>query len=531
MSTPNLAIVQEPSVRAFQDWTPLLIRSAELLADSGTLLQAADLCDQMMADDRLLAVINKRIHGVLGLDLTFEASRGKRRPVKALDVGEDWWAMFAEEELGEVLKWGTLLGIGVGRMTWVTKGDRVVGVLDAWHPRNLRWNWQTRTWEARIDGGTWVPIAPGDGNWILYTPYGRKRPWAKGLWRGLARWWLLKQYAITDWGQYSEGHGQTTRVATSTAAANPGKNDRKELAADMKAMARGATLAMPPGWDFKVVSDIANTWMTFKAQNDGANAAFAITVLGNNLSTEVTGGSFAAADVHKVAEASVLRFTAETASTCTHEQALTWWAEFNYGSRDLAPWPQWAIDPPEDLKALADLWVAGGTALAQFAAFKLPIDLAEFCATFKVPLLAGAAIPLLEAPPPPPNPFGGPGDGGNGGNGGGDNADGGGDQGGGGKAARGRRAKAAAPKRTGLKAGQTYADNLADTARERAVTAIAPDLKAILKAVEDGEDFGDIRDRLAKAYQAMSPAKLAKVVTATMTMGELAGRTALAQDT
>src|SRR5689334_12299157 len=63
MSQPDRTVYVEPSFRAFHEWTPTLLRGAELIADGGTLRAAADLCDAMLADDRLLGVLNKRVHG------------------------------------------------------------------------------------------------------------------------------------------------------------------------------------------------------------------------------------------------------------------------------------------------------------------------------------------------------------------------------------------------------------------------------------------------------------------------------------
>src|SRR5438445_4021825 len=252
MTQPDRSVYLEPSFRAFHEWTPTLLRGAELIADGGTLRTAADLCDAMLADDRLLGVLNKRVHGVLGLPLTFEPAQGRKRPVKALEAGEDWWASFTEEELGDVGKWGTLLGVGVGELEWKDRDGRVVGELKSWHPRHLRFDWQTRQWILRIDGGKEIVITPGDGKWVLYTPHGKKRPWAKGLWRSLSRWWLLKQFAILDWATYSERHGQGVFAATPTGQGSPGREDRKQLAADLKGIGRATTIALPPGYDLKL---------------------------------------------------------------------------------------------------------------------------------------------------------------------------------------------------------------------------------------------------------------------------------------
>src|ERR1700727_2429305 len=251
----------EPSFRAYQPWNPQLLLGAELLCDGGTMRAAADLCEQMLADDRLFAILHKLVDGMLGLDVTFDASKGKKTPVKALEAGEDWTDMFPTSELSDSLIWGVLFGTGLGQTPWAPKPrvNRLITKYEAWNPRHLTWDWNLRTWKVRVAGAGGsgesaavdVPIQAGDGTWCLFTPYGKKRPWAKAPWRGLSRWWLLKQYAIYDWGKYSERHGQGVWAGTPLAGISPGLNDRKQLAADLQAMGRAASIVMPPGYDLK----------------------------------------------------------------------------------------------------------------------------------------------------------------------------------------------------------------------------------------------------------------------------------------
>src|SRR5207244_7951507 len=86
------------------------------------------------------------------------------------------------------------------------------------------------------------------------------------------------------------------------------------------------------------------------------------------------------------------------------------------------------------------------------------------------------------------------------------------------------------PSRKGLVEGQLYADNLADAARDRARSALKPDVRAVLDAIRKGESYADVRKRLLKAYADMDPKKLANVTAATMAMAQLAGRYALARE-
>jgi phage gp29-like protein len=538
----NSAVLLEPSIRTYYDWTPQLIRGAEAIADGGSMRAAADLCDQMFADDRLLGVMNKRIQGVLGLPISFEPGAGKKRPVKALEAGEDWWKCYPEEELLEWGKWGFGLGIGVARTPWAPdlETGRVVARMQTWHPRHLTWDWSVRRWKIRVASGNDVFIDEDSGEWMLLTPYGKSRPWAKGLWRALSRWWLLKQYAIVDWGQYSERHGQGMFVGETQPGASPGTQDRKQLAADLKGIGRATSIGMPPGWSLKLVEATANNWQTFREQKTAADLAYAVLVLGQNLSTEVTGGSLAATDAHKNIEQGVLRFTAEAMATTIHDRSLIHWAEFNFGSRDAAPWPMWPVDPPEDLLQTSQLFTQLGTALDTFAKYKIPVDLQALLDRFKVPLKAGADLPEeLVAPPPPPNPFAPPPPGGKPGtkepndNGDDEGASDEGDtqEGDEGADAGGKAHRTKAPSRKGLLEGQAYTDRVAESGAARAAKTLRPDVNAILEAINSGQSYADVKARVLKAFQGMDRKELAGVVRAAMLMTELAGRASVKQDT
>jgi hypothetical protein len=293
-------------------------------------------------------VLPQRSRGLLGLKVEFERAGDRRRSgraVRALEAGEDWWKLFPEAELAQLLEWGLMLGVGVAELNWDADPDtgRLGGPIRVWHPRHLRYDWPNRGWKLQVEGGEDISISAGDGRWIIYTPYGPHRPWGRGAWRALGRWYLLKQYAIGDWGRHSEMHGLPIRVGS---AATATKADRDALAADLAALGRDTSMVLPQGYDLKLVEPTAKTWEMFPKEIELADTATAIVLVGQNLTSNVEGGSRAAAQVHDVVRHDLIRMDAETISTCLHDQALTWWAEFNFGDRRLAPWPAWPTDPP-----------------------------------------------------------------------------------------------------------------------------------------------------------------------------------------
>lgn len=410
-----MSVAVEPTVRTFTTWTPSLIRSAEIAADAGNLRPAASLCEWLLADDRIRGTLDTRIQALLGLDPSFEASGDKRRSnraVKALEAGEDWFAGYPESELAQMLTWGILLGAAPMRHRWAElegHGGRALPMPEFWHPQHIRYDWQARRWMTRVENGLEEEINPGDGAWILHTPYGRNRPWTWGLWRGLSRWVLLKYYAVSDWARHSEQG--SVLVATCDKEYQVSDDQRRALATELYNRGREAVAVMPPGCDLKLLEARADTEKIYNAQVKAANMAITIAIRGGNLTTEVSeGGSLAATEAQeRTGDWAKLRDDSQKLTTTLHYQSLVWWAEFNFGDRQLAPWPVYPVEPKRDLVARANTATAAVTAAEKFQQLGFEvnpqgfIDEFELSAWLKAPT-SGKLEPAKPEPPPAVNP-------------------------------------------------------------------------------------------------------------------------------
>ena len=340
---------REIQSRSLVEWTNAEIKTARILADSGSFLYLGELVDELLADDRVKGVLPQRVSGLLGLPLTFEASgdgRKKGRAVRALETEEDWWVIASESEIQQIQSYALLAGLALAELVWTNDEDtgRVLPKLKPWSIKYLRFDWQLRQWFLRTDDFSEIQIQPGDGKWLLYTPYGSNRPWSHGLWRALGKWFLSKQFSISDWARHSEIHGSGIRVGI--AAEGALAKDREAYADDLAEMGSDTSMVPPHGWDLKLVEAKARTWEMFPANIDKANEAISIVLVGQNLTSNVQSGSLAAAQVHDAVREDLIRFDALALSTALHDQVLTWWAEFNFGSRNLAPWPVWDTKKP-----------------------------------------------------------------------------------------------------------------------------------------------------------------------------------------
>lgn len=370
----------EPSIRVFTRWTPQLLQAAEIAADGGDLTQAARVVSWLLTDDRIRGCLNARIQALLGLVPGFEKSGDRRRSgvaVKALEAGEDYWASYPEHELWLMLAWGLMLGVDVHRHDPEYKeghGGRLLPCPKFWHPATgLRFDTRQRAWKVRVARGTqeWGAeevVTPGDGTWILHAPYGLHRPWELGLWKQLCWWKLLKDYGRSDWARHME-KGSLLVLTQSVVQQNaPGQlantaETRQNGANSIYQRGKDAVAALPVGADLKLVETAGRAQALYDSGIDKANEAFAIAIRGGNLTTSVEGGSRAAAEVQeRTGDFVNLRFDSESLSTTLHDQSLVSWAEWNYGDRTLAPWPDYPVAPQRNFKAFAETISAFNTA-------------------------------------------------------------------------------------------------------------------------------------------------------------------------
>lgn len=547
----SLLLASAPQVRTFTDWTTPKIRAAQRQADSGNLYQAASLCEWILTDDRVAGSLDARLDSLFGLPVTFEpgAGRKKNQAIKALEAGEDWWESYPEQQLRLIHKWGLILGVAPAIHRWKEHpdhGDRILPSPDFWHPQTLRQDHRTHEWSVENAIRQRVPVAPGDGQWLLHMPFGKHRPWAQGLCWSLALWVIVKQLAMQDWSRHSE-RGAMLVISSPDRST---KETRRELAQAMRDAGEDAVVALAAGFDMKLLEVAANTERIYRAQIEMADLAIAIRIRGGNLSSQVDGGSKAAAQVQvDVNETPKLRFDASTISTTAHDQSLIWWAEFNFGDRRLAPWPTYPVQPEEDKKALAEALKALAESIESLQTAGVPFDLKELAERFTLKLedvpegIKGriyqyhltfgiftineirerAGMPPVSWGNEKPEPALGA-------------STGGGDDGSAQNTTRQPKAFALASgarmqEAEGFVAGQLYADNLAEEATQRALRSMSADEAAILREIEAATDYEDLRERLRALYRSQEPDVLRTLLARAMSMAHLAGRHAVNEDT
>lgn len=522
------SLPQEPVTR----WTYDKINRALDQHEVGDFSLSAPLADAFGRDDRISACINTRLEAILGRHgaaFSIEPSdRGDQRRAKAIakDV-ESWWHDFVTEKAERrILRDKVLLGISISRIEWTAKDGR-------WYPRPRPWPMQYVHWDdsrkcflATAQEGVFE-VHEGDPNWLICA-LSEERSWMDGAVRSLGLPFLLRTFDWRDWARFNERHGMPVIAIEEPAEAD--EDAKATFFSGMKNMGRGGVVRLPQMSDgvgnktgFKVdfIEAKATSWETFKAFGERLEVAIAVRLLGQNLTTEVQGGSRAAATVHDRVRQDYMDADAEGLSTDLREGALKPWVSYHYPpsvSTDAAPWPNWNTDAPEDRTALADTGVKAGTAVRQFRELGVRVDLDAFFQRLGIPMLPGKPVEDPEAPPTPPAPPAG-------------------EPGGDEKPEDGTAATSvrlasgdAAEDAQGFVDGQAYVDGVATNSAGASTAAVRPALDALLSAIAEADSFDGLRASLAEVYRGMSQVDMERLMERALILASLAGRHAVLED-
>lgn len=501
---------REPRTPATIGWSPERIRSAETRANSGYFETAADLCECIMSDDRASSALD-RLCSYVSLPLHFEIEGLTPEEskadgvVQALDV--DWFRTLSESLQGDIVRWLSLLGHCVLHVvSWDVRADtgRATPVVECWHQRNFRFDTQNGRWLARVStfGTSYdeVPIELGTGQWVLLTRYGDNwRSCMKAPWRGVSRFWLLKQFAAVDWAASSERHGQGQTYVDKQGDGGSKLNQpqRDALAGQIADLGRNGVIVLPDGFKASLVTDGANTYQTFLQQITVANSAIAIGLLGTNLTSDVQGGSFAAASVHESVDAQKAAGLLAGISTGLQQQLWTPWAAMNFGDGTTAPYAQWNTEPPPDRESETKVLEQGARGLQLAVSAGLPVS-KSWAAEWLGVKLAETPDDAMEAAQQNQQPTA---------------------------------AMAAARQGSVMAAEKRASDTLGDyqSALERSCCAhaakeLAPTLASVISAVGKAGDYAEARALIEAAYgKAATPARLAELTEAALIMAQAAG--------
>ena len=511
-------------------WTVAMVRRALQDLERGQYQRAAQLADAMTRDDRISGTLRTRVRGLLGLPRTFMPASETREPRRiALALEQDFELIAPDSVIAELMRWALLGGVAIAEHIWTRdpssdgSSSRWIPTLKVWHPQFQYYRWDTRSWWLNTMDGP-LEVKSGDGHWVTMS-MGAERPWMEGLIRELAIPFLIRQFAMRDWARYSEVHGLPTKRASVPSSSS--EDDRKLFFNSIRNLGSEAIIKMvqPPEGEkpftFDLLEATASTWAGFQGLIQQMDSSIAISILGQNLTTEVKGGSRSAAQVHDRVRLDVLEADANALQQTLERQSIHYWHAVNYGGDAVKTVPGFVleVEPPSDQKLAADTLNVVADLLPKLRAAGVNIQPIldeynlELDATLPTPTPSPAPAPAPEQTPELMTAQGvldllmGK-------------------TGKTGTLASGDPSSVA----PGMVAGQGFADQLVPLAKDAARDSVQPMLSRIVLALETADTLEDAREELLSAYSDLDETSLARVLEAAGMLSNLAGRLGALED-
>lgn len=532
------------------DAYPVVDDALEML-EQGQFLAAAMLTDAVYTDDRVIGVLSTRINALFALPMDFkyqgqedgsgdeeDDADGDEQAAAVLELKKEirdrakkhWSRMFPAAALKEQARWGIMLNAGLGELvwSWSEDGTEFIPTLKTWNSQFLYWRWDTRSYWLIHEGGQ-VEVWPGDGRWVLFSPLGHNHGWLYGLIRALGKLWLDRLFAFRDWARASEKWSLGIMKGYEPADAPVTEKTKFEIG--LRNMASESVILLPvtekTKFDVEMVkTDPATGWEAYKGRIEQLDTSIAVCVLGQNLTTEVKGGSRAAAQVHENVRGDYLKADAEVLATMICTQVLAPWVAANWGDlaselgvdwHELVPEVSWKVDPPDDKEASANAINSIATAIPGLAGTEA--DIRALLERYDIPVQeardnASAPPPgddVNERPPGPadqeePDEEDAPTDGVNAG------------------------IKVPKGLKRGAKRGQIFADDLIEASTEHAAKALAEKREKLLTICRTASSYDDMRAKVKELYAGSTALEIRGVVEKSLLIAQLVGRLSSTED-
>lgn len=397
------AHVTEPSQRAWmREISPATIEAARASADAGYYRIASDLAESILVDVRVRPVLSQRVDGVLSLPL--KISHPRDEVVKAFEA--DFKTIFHNANYPLWIKRAIIAGQALCQLTWArAESGRVLPTLDPWSGSGLSLSQGQHWLEVERENNAFDRVqisfrAESKWQWMLLRPYGEKRPMHFGLWNSLVEWCGIELYGAKDWANASDSHGTALKILSQDTPESGAKlvtgQTLKDLASRVDQAAAGSVVALPPGVKFNFAELVSTSWQMYPGQIDKAWLAIAVCILGQNLTTEVKGGSFSAAQVHRNVARDVIVATAAMAILEAVLPIARQWELINFGT-SLIELEYDLTDPDEGL-VVANKRKANAESMQIISAIPgLNADMRKLAKECNISLLEGKAQQLKPA--------------------------------------------------------------------------------------------------------------------------------------
>ena len=371
---------------------------------------SAQLCDSILGDDRVMATLGSRRAGLFGREVRFRPANDSAAAKEVQLAWEAHWPAFSgDSSLSIMSDYEVLMGFADAQLVWDT-ATTWKPYLRHWHARYELWNWDVRKMIALTQDGQ-CPIIPGNGTWVHHSRFGMERCWIRGAIRAVAEPFLGRHWARRDLFRWSEKHGLAIVLASTPMAADPG--ERAQFVQQVANIGTETTVLLGKGVDehnsygLDLLEANVLGWEGFIGAMNNCDMAIVLALLFQNLTTEVTGGSFAATSAHMDIRDSGIQDDNAAWRSTIHDQVARPFALFNFGDPDLAPWTEWDVASRSQYQANATQFKEFGNALMSMARAGIEFTDVNELRNFAATRFGLDGLPGFIIKPPPAGAGGG----------------------------------------------------------------------------------------------------------------------------
>lgn len=329
-------------------------------AETGRVARLIDLYKATrIVDSRLNSVCNARVLGVVGRPIVWKCPAGYENDADAKDNAEKLTRLWSSQQrtaktIGH-LAHGALEGHAFGELHYFDDADTgwVSSRIEPVRANRLLWNDQERPeflQEPNLTKG--IPLDDGPDKWIFHAPGAGASdyPWRLGAMRSRIIPSTVKRFTARAWIQLLERWGQPQVAAfieDDGSRSDSGQSLEDLTVAALRDLGTDWRAAFPKSVELKEIA-VSVSDALHKTFIEMQNIEDAIAILGQNLTTEVSGGSFAAAAAHRHVRYDILAADCmELAETLTDQ-----WAEplirFNRPGTPV-PYAEFVLTPKREL--------------------------------------------------------------------------------------------------------------------------------------------------------------------------------------
>lgn len=340
-------------------WSPILVRVAIDAHDIGQFRSSGILVDAMLKDPWIFSCCNTLVYGVIGLHEGWRWEDGyvpTKEDEARLEITNKWWECFLQSSVpATIVKWIANMGFSIVTKAWnlteTEDGEIYIPDCHVVHPSNVYLEVYSGKYYVITQTHGVVEIDKYDPRIQLIKHVDSERPFMQGAVRSLGMVWIDKITAQAAWRSFLDLFGNPLKVFTTDREySTPPEGDVEDFKSMLASSLQwGTPIHLMKDETLDLLQADSNSGDAFDKKIAADNKEISLVYLGQNLTTDVSSGSMAAAKVHENVKADYIEAYAKMLNSALYQIVKEFYL-FNFGEGVEVPMP--FFNPAQPVDAL-----------------------------------------------------------------------------------------------------------------------------------------------------------------------------------